>query len=132
MGSWDSKPINILTRGAQSRFESAERLTGIQIKDQAIINYNKKGTDLSQMQYCAKCNGNISGKRVRGVFKVCPCTTICDSCLLDTYVIYNFSPVLKVETCSFCNKHIENEVKNWLYQFTLSYFSSEFAISGWE
>ena len=65
---------------------------------------------------------NKNANRIR---ILCNCKIVCDSCFLEKYVIYNFSPIKKVRYCEICKGRLSRRKVRWLWKFTKLYFEDE-------
>lgn len=82
--------------------------------------------DVNSMEKCEKCAAQTSNKNIIFETKeICACTKICDECMLEVYIIYNFSPIIKLTKCEFCKQTLNKNISNWLFNFTTLYFASE-------
>ena len=75
---------------------------------------------------CENCREEISKNLITGNIKeICKCTKLCNFCFLEKYILYNTQPIEIIYRCSFCNKTIGKEVRNWIFSFAKEYFESE-------
>ena len=74
---------------------------------------------------CKICQESIHKSITNKIQEICDCSQICESCFLEKYVIYNYSPIKVERECKICGNFLNEETSQWIFQFTVKYFSTE-------
>ena len=78
------------------------------------------------MLKCENCNWEITRNLIASEVKeICKCITLCDSCFLIKYILYNTQPIKIIYNCTFCKTSITQEVRDWIFYFAKNYFETE-------
>ena len=85
----------------------------------------KRQSDIGNLviMICSSCHKQDESVKK---FTICECTGLCYDCFLIKYIIYNAPPCKVIKVCANCNTVMRVERRNFLFLFTLDYYSSEF------